>query len=331
MDKKDQSFWQLAASALHHEPDEKEQPDLPELKDDESRNLFQKARNIRLGLNEMKTVRGINSESSWKSIQRQIWIGKLKSHSLMAMKYAAVILITLLVGHLLRPVGDHQMPVQYAEIEVADGQMSHMTLFDGTEVWLNSGSRFRYPNQFNRDQRDVFLDGEGYFRVTPNKKLPFKVKTNQMEVEVLGTSFNISAYRDEANQSVVLEEGKVQINRTNGEKLLELFPGQRAGRNAPSEKFVVERVRTEDFTGWKNGIIVFQSETLAEIAGKLERWYNVEVRFISPGLEQYKITGTILRNKPIHQTLQAFELLAPIQAEYLPQTNQKDIINIRKK
>ncbi|WP_423130437.1 FecR family protein [Gaoshiqia sp. Z1-71] len=331
MDKNDQTFWQLVASALHREPEEAELPDFLELTDEAHHGSFQKAQNIRHGLNEIKTVGGINSESSWKSIHRKIRISKLKSYSLIVSKYAAVILITLLVGHLLRSAGDHNRPVQYAEIEVADGQMSHMTLFDGTEVWLNSGTRFKYPNQFNQNQREVYLEGEGYFRVTPNKKLPFKVKTNQMEVEVLGTSFNISAYGDEAGQSVVLEEGKVQINRANGEKLLELFPGQRAERHSASEKFVVEHVRTDDFTGWKNGIIVFQDETLAGIAGKLERWYNVEVRFISPGLEQYKITGTILRNKPIHQTLQAFELLAPIQAEYLPQPNSKDIINIRKK
>ncbi|MCW0483030.1 FecR family protein [Gaoshiqia sediminis] len=331
MENNDQTFWKSAVSDLHQAQEENRQSDLTEESQAAYDRVYRDAAKIRNGLKEVGSAYQINSTASWKNIRRHARVQQMRAMGFVVARYAAVILIALLIGNYLHPFRMDNLDVQYAAIEVPFGQTSRITLFDGTEVWLNSGSRFKYPNQFNQHQREVYLEGEGFFKVTPNKKLPFKVKTERMEVEVLGTSFNVSAYHDEAGHSVVLEEGKVQINEPDGKKLLELEPGQRAEQDLADGKFVVEQVRATDYTSWKNGTIVFQAESLGEIANKLERWYNVEIRIESDELERYRITGAILRNKPIHQTLQAFELLAPIQSEYLPQTNAKDIINIRKK
>jgi transmembrane sensor len=332
MNKHDRDIWQLIASGLYSELEDQEQDSFRELKKEkDTEELLQRADQIHKALDEIKSTRQIDSAASWGSIHRQIRFSTVKSFSLAAFKYAAIVLITLLAGYFLYPLRTSNPDMPYTVLDVPAGQTSHLTLSDGTEVWLNSGSTFRYPDQFNRKERNVYLEGEGFFKVTPNKAIPFKVGTVNMEVEVLGTAFNISSYEKSEKQSVVLEEGRVQINRTDGRKLLELVPGQMAERKAASGPFRITTVHTKDYTGWKDGIIVFESETLAGIAKKLERWYNVEICFESTELEQYRITGTILRNKPVYQIIQAIELLAPVKFEYQPKTNQKDLITIIKK
>ena len=332
MDKQHRDIWQLIASGLHSELEDQEQASFRELeKEKETGELLKRAGNIHEALHEMGSLEHVNQTASWGSVQRQIRFSVVKSFSLAAFKYAAVVLIALLAGYFLYPLRTANLNTSYTVLDVPAGQTSHLTLSDGTEVWLNSGSTFRYQDRFNRAERNVYLDGEGFFKVTPDKTKPFKVKTATMEVEVLGTAFNISSYKESERQSVVLEEGKVQINGTDGRKVAELAPGQMAERRAASGKLLITAVHTKDYTGWKDGVIVFESETLAGISKKLERWYNVEVCFGSAELGQYQISGTILRDKPIYQIMQAIELLAPVKFEYQPRTNQKDLITILKK
>lgn len=332
MEKEEKLYWDLLAKKLHSELDESDQSYFDKLSYFQgNQQIYRKAEQIKDGLNAIKPVYGIDSEASWNRIRRSTYRNFVASFATHAIKYAAIILISLLIGNYIHSFKNSSDPIQYAEIEVLNGQMGHVFLFDGTEVWLNSGSKFKYPNHFNKNERNVYLDGEAYFKVAHNKELPFKVKTENVEVEVLGTSFNISAYRLEQNQLIVLEKGSVQINQLNGEKLLKLCPGQLAERSNKTKQIQVRNVRTNQYTSWKNGIIVFESESLGEIAKKLERWYNVEIRFENENLKQYRITGTLLRNKPIDQTIKAIELLSPIKYEYVIKTDQKDIITIKKK
>jgi ferric-dicitrate binding protein FerR (iron transport regulator) len=332
MNKNDQYLWQLISSELYSELGDQEQASFSDLKKEkETRELLQKTGKMHQMLREMATLEDVHDKASWGSVQRRIRFNTVKSFSLTALKYAAIVLIALLTGYFLYPLHTGSPDMHDTVLDVPAGQTSHLTLSDGTEVWLNSGSTFRYPDQFNRKERNVYLKGEGFFKVTPDKTMPFKVKTANMEVKVLGTAFNVSSYGEGEKQSVILEEGRVEIDRADGSKPVELIPGQMAERKTVSGPFQVTSVRAKDYTNWKDGIIVFELETLAGISKKLERWYNVEVRFESAELERYRITGTILRNKPVYQITQAIELLAPVEFEYQPRTNQKDLITIVKK
>ena len=219
----------------------------------------------------------------------------------------------------------------YAEMEVMYGQTGHLFLFDGTEVWLNSGTKFKYPNKFNQNERNVFMEGEAYFKVAPNKHLPFKVKTGKLEVEVLGTSFNLSAYPSEPTQSVFLDEGKVQINDMVGHKIGDIIPGQIAVKTDGNSSIQVQNADSYFYTSWKDGKITFSSEKLSDIAKKMERWYNVEIRFSQESLKDYNFSGTILRAKPIDQTIMAMEQLAPIRFQYQVRPNEKNLITIMSK
>lgn len=330
MNKNDKQIWDLIAGKLYGELDSGENSLLEEeLEDRQNQRLFSKGEKIHQGLNEAKRLQHSNKPGSWKTIENRIRFRKVGTYTGTFLKYAAILVVAFVSGLYVQSIfTDRDQEVQYAEIEVMYGQTSHLFLFDGTEVWLNSGTRFKYPNKFNQNERIVFMEGEAYFKVAPNKCLPFKVKTGKLEVEVLGTSFNLSAYPSEPTQSVFLDEGKVQINDTEGEKIGEISPGQMAVKTDGNSTIQVQDADSYFYTSWKEGKIIFNSEKLSEIAKKMERWYNVEIRFEKESLKDFNFSGTILRNKPIDQTIMAMELLAPIRFHYQVRPKERNLITI---
>ncbi|MGV8091598.1 MAG: FecR family protein [Mangrovibacterium sp.] len=325
MGKKDTSYWGLIIDKLHHELGKTEQTAFDGwVQEEGNKQIYHEAEKIHEGI---KVLKGLNKESSWKSIHRTILRTIFKRYAVVTLKYAAVILITFLIGDNFHYFRQRDSNLQYAEVEVLNGQMGHLFLFDGTEVWLNSGSHFKYPNRFNRDERKVFLRGEAFFKVHHDKHLPFVVQTDKMDVEVLGTSFNVSAYPEEEEYSVTLEQGSVNIRSANQKQGTVLTPGQRASVGG-SGTIHVERVPVKKYTDWKEGRIVFDAESLGEIARKLERWYNVTINFDSEELKAFRVTGRIIRNKPIDQTMKAIEMLTPVRYQYHIRQDGKDVIKI---
>ena len=333
MEKNENKYWDLIAGKLHGELDHEENALLEqELDDPRNRRLFAKGNQIYQGLKDAKQLHESDKTDSWNAIENAVVKKRFLHSSAVLLKYAAILVLAFVSGlyaHslLTRDSSD----VQYTEMEVMYGQTGHLFLFDGTEVWLNSGTKFKYPNKFNQNERNVFMEGEAYFKVAPNKQLPFKVKTGKLEVEVLGTSFNVSAYPSEENQSVFLVEGSVQINNPEGNKIGEISPGQIAVKTEGSPAIQVQNADPYFYTSWKNGKIIFNSEKLSEIAKKMERWYNVEIRFSMESLKDYNFSGTILRAKPIDQTIMAMEQLAPIRFQYQVRPNEKNLITIMSK
>lgn len=333
MEQKDHiSFWDLIAGKLHGELDHNESALFEkELENKQNQNLFEKGNRIHLAIRDLKDLQESDKDDSWNTIYKQVRTKKINILTKNLLKYAAILAIAFSSGFYaqsrLTPK-DKEQEVQYAEVEVMYGQTGHLFLFDGTEVWLNSGSKFKYPNKFNQKERNVYIEGEAFFKVTPNKNLPFKVKTEKLEVEVLGTSFNVSAYPQDQDQSVVLVEGKVQINNPEGTKIGEITPGQIALKTEGDETLKIQDIDPYFYTSWKDGKVTFHAESLYEIAKKMERWYNVEIRFEKENLKNYKFSGTILRNKPIDQTIMAMELLAPIKFNYQVRVNEKNVITI---
>lgn len=333
MKENDLQYWDLIAGKLHNELDSAENALFEKgLEEQSNQNYFAKSQKIQEGLKEAKQLQKSDKNASWNTIAKKVRIKTIEIYSKIFLKYAAILVVAFIAGsyfHSLTKFGNQE--VQYAEMEVMYGQIGHLFLFDGTEVWLNSGTKFKYPNQFNQDERNVFIEGEAFFKVTPNKHLPFKVKTGKLEIEVLGTSFNVSAYPGESYQTVVLVEGKVQLNNTEGKKIVEMVPGQIAVKTEGDTVVQVQNVDPYFYTSWKDGKVIFSDEKLGDIAKKMERWYNVEIRFEIENLKDFKFTGTILRNKPIDQTIKAIELLAPIRFNYVVKTDGKSVITIAQK
>jgi transmembrane sensor len=173
------------------------------------------------------------------------------------------------------------------------GGQYQIILPDGTKVWLNSASSLRFPTYFTGTSRQVEITGEAYFEVTKNPAMPFKVKTNRADIEVLGTHFNVMAYDDESVMKTTLLEGAVNI--TSGNFSARLKPGQQAQINKTGQNKVVDNVDTDDETAWKNGIFQFRDAGIDVILRQAARWYDVDIAYKN-GVPPREFTGRISRN-----------------------------------
>lgn len=170
-------------------------------------------------------------------------------------------------------------------IQTPRGGEYRLMLSDGTRVYLNALSTLRFPVAFDGGHRIVELSGEAYFEVSRNE-CPFVVKTRQMEVEVMGTSFNLSAYPDETVHTTLVE-GSVKVSAPGAGSRL-LLPSEQASLPTTGDRWRVKRVDTDCYTAWTRGKILFKDERLDELMKQLARWYGVEICFTDPSLQSLR-------------------------------------------
>lgn len=169
-----------------------------------------------------------------------------------------------------------QALIEYNQLIVPVGKRSSISLPDGTTLWLNSGSRLIYPSVFAKNKREVYLDGEMFLSVAPDKDRPFIVATNKIEIEVLGTMFNITAYEQDKEQSVVLVSGAVSV-KGKGKEEIRMKPNERL--LVSDDKSSLTVVNTSFYTSWKDGRYMYESEKLGVILDKLSRYYGKEIYY----------------------------------------------------
>lgn len=180
------------------------------------------------------------------------------------------------------------------------GKQFEVKLPDGSRAWLNAGSSLTFPAAFGKLERQVSMTGEAYFEIAKNKKHPFKVKTREMEVKVLGTHFNVSAYTDDEDVSTTLLEGAVEVRNHNQQ--LRILPGEVATWNDNENKFNTNLADLEAALAWKNGYFIFNEEHIQEIMKKLSRWYNVPVVY-EGNLSGLNFSAKISRKASIAEVL----------------------------
>lgn len=183
------------------------------------------------------------------------------------------------------------------------GGQYQVVLPDGTKVWLNAASRLKYPLAFAGNERLVELEGEAYFETVKNAHQPFKVKAGNFEVQVLGTSFDIMAYKDEKNTHATLISGAVKVASDKASKLLQ--PGQQAVMNANAD-IGVNTVNTGEVIAWKNGYFSFRDADIAAVMRQLERWYDVTVSYPS-GIPKGTFSGEMGRGLTLTEALKILE------------------------
>lgn len=192
----------------------------------------------------------------------------------------------------------------YNTVIVPYGKRSKITLPDNSTIWLNSGTKLVYPAQFANEKREVFLEGEAIFDVTPNKKAPFHVVTKQLEVKVLGTNFDLCAYADDSLVNTILVHGSVELsyNKSSifGASKEVMVPGMLAAYDLKSKKLVQQNVDTKDFLSWKEGYLIMKKNTLSNIVQKLSRYYNVSIEIENQELLDVTFSGQLdLRSSAI--------------------------------
>ncbi len=179
-------------------------------------------------------------------------------------------------------INEKTRKIRFNEVIIPFGKKSSLVLADGTRVWLNAGSRFAFPPDFNGKNREVYLEGEGYFEVAKDEGQPFIISTNNINIEILGTKFNISAYNSDDFIETVLLEGSVNIwerNKLFKEKIL-MIPNQKATYSKIQRDIVLKtEPMPEAYIAWVEGWYEFTNENLDQVLKKLERYYNINFEY----------------------------------------------------
>ncbi len=233
------------------------------------------------------------------------------------LKIAAVLLIAafLFVGGYSVLHRSHQDTLAFIQVKVPRGLKKMLVLPDSTRVWINSESTFQYPEHFSGETRTVHLTGEAYFEVTKDASHPFIVSTPEMNVKVLGTGFDVSAYP--ANQvSATLVHGRIMAYHINASGNIEnevvLSPGERSIFKPEKNIFIVKKVNTKIYTSWKEGKLVFNDTPFSEIVKRINRWYNVDMVVNDKTIEHFNCTVEF-KNDSLPSVLKLLEAITPIR------------------
>lgn len=206
-----------------------------------------------------------------------------------------------------------QQEIQYNTLITPKSKVFNVVLSDGTKVWLNASSAIKYPTQFSADSRTVYLTGEAFFDVTKDANRPFIVSTNDMEIEVLGTSFNVMAYPEDNLVEATLVTGEVKVKTSNSNCVLK--PGKQAKLDRNLESLKEVPVNTDLYTSWKDGKYIFEYVNIETVMTKLSRWYGMNITFQNEKDKNFHFTGTLHKYDDIRQTLHIIELATNVKFE----------------
>ncbi len=190
-------------------------------------------------------------------------------------------------------------------LQTPEGGQYSVVLPDGTRVWLNAASTLKYPSAFTGKERRVELSGEAYFEVKKNTEMPFRVYARGMELEVLGTHFNVMAYPNEQDIRTTLTEGAVKLKQGNAS--IQLEPGYVASISPGDTDFEKYAANEAHELAWKNGLFSFNKADIPTIMRQIERWYKIKVVYAGDVPEKH-IVGEISRNSPLSKVLRVLEL-----------------------
>ncbi|SEK27667.1 FecR family protein [Parapedobacter koreensis] len=202
----------------------------------------------------------------------------------------------------------------YTEHSTIAGQRKLLKLADGSRVWLGNVSTIRYPKDFQPDKREVFLEGQAFFEVSPDSIRPFLVHTDGLDVRVLGTSFNVKSYSNEGVQTVSVATGKVSVKPTNDRQEWMLEKGQQVSYHSATKKGVMQETDLSEALNWKDGELIFRDMPLEEIAMQLERWYGVTITIASPSVNNRQLSLSV-KDEPLQAVLKMLSLAGDFHFE----------------
>ena len=229
-------------------------------------------------------------------------------------RYAAVLLFLLAVPAILYKANYFGGDAELITVSIGQTDSSKFVhLSDGSSVWLNSNSSITYPERFSKSERIVQLAGEAYFEVSHDSIHPFKVQTQNIQVKVLGTSFNVRSYSSEINTEATLVEGKVVIQNKDGNSLATLAPGQMAEYDKTSQYLAVKAVDPNGSIAWRHGLIVFTNATLDDITGKLSELFEVHFIINGASAQHTSYNFSFRKGQPIDKVLEMLSFIAPVK------------------
>lgn len=276
----------------------------------ENRKLYADLRDIWLSSGTSGNADEYDLEGAIRKFREQISSKEQPSgkqiHLMSILKYAAVAALVLAIPFSYYfGTRNSALDNSTTTIACAFGDKTSIVLPDSSKVWLNSGSKISFCSDFKNKERNVQLEGEAFFSVTKDKRHPFKVKTAGIQVEVLGTQFNLKAYPEEKTISTTLVEGSLLVSSNTQET--RIAPDQKLVFDKANQKMVLQNLAdTAPETEWKDGRFVFRNETLEELEPRLERWFDVEIVFADEQAKRRRFTG-VLERESILEAISYFD------------------------
>ncbi len=225
-------------------------------------------------------------------------------------------------GEITANAGAEQIKVSKTEEEttlntliVPKGKRSSLTLADGSKVWINSGSTLKFPTTFDANKREIWVNGEIYIEVEKNKDQPFYVNTDRMVINVVGTQFNVTAYDEDTDYSVVLVEGCVDVSVD--EEKARLQPSQML--SVSKDQISVKKINVNNYISWKEGYLQFTSEPLSNILKRLSRYYDTPIDY-DENIAQLKCNGKLVLFDNLEDVMKTIYNTIPI--EYSQKTDR---------
>ncbi len=311
---------------------------------EQNREELEQIRKMLLKVDTFYKAKNFDSGKAWKNVHSQITRQQLKVIQpkkrrkevlLQFYKYAAIIVIAILLGTMGYYLGiKNQVSVVYGELISGKKQVvNEYTLPDGTLVALNSNSQLTFPKHFKGDVREVTIQGEAFFDVTPDPEKPFIINAGNAQVKVLGTSFNVNAYPENETVEVVVKTGKVQLIRkiqgNNSETSDKVFlvPGDKG--TLINESNLIEKTENKNpnYMAWKTHDLIFDDVPLSEVIQCLEKVYHVDIRVTEPGMNNLLLNAHF-NKKPVDFVMDVVRLTFNLE---LTMENEQFILSSRKK
>jgi ferric-dicitrate binding protein FerR (iron transport regulator) len=265
---------------------------------------------------ELKMQTKIDASHNWQELSSKIKREKLKINFLKIIRSSAAVLLlpVLLFAAILNNRLEYLNNQQIAQLEItsAYGTVSRTILPDSSKVWLNSGTKLSYPQQFAGNRRLVHLSGEAYFKVSSNKLNRFDVVADGLFVSAYGTEFNVSSYKEDDKVDVTLVNGNIDVTDMKTDAVFKILPEQSLTYNRMDNQMSIAQSNVVVKTGWKDGKIVFRRATMEEITKRLSRHFNVDIHLEGKELYNYEYSATFT-TETLHEVLQLLTKTAPIR------------------
>jgi transmembrane sensor len=237
------------------------------------------------------------------------------------LKYAAVFVLAIGISSLFDYFRSDKINPSAAPgvntVIAENGHLSKVILPDSSVVWLNAGTRITYRNDFAAGNREVTLRGQAFFKVTKNEKIPLKVFCGDLQIKVMGTQFDVSAYPEDKSIRVFLETGKVEIlHPTALSSPYHLNPGEMAEYDKQYENITKSKPDPGKFVSWKEGILVFRDDPMEEVIPKLQRYYNINIEVNSPSIYQSVFTAT-LKGETLEEVFKSISFACSVRAQII--------------
>lgn len=285
---------------------------------------YRKMQDVFIASHLLDPIDNTQQERVWKQLMEKIKIRRKTTSNLRIITRwvaaAAFIVFVYLIGS---QISGHMGSTGQHIITSDFNKQLFVVLNDGSKIWLNKDTRLSYSKDYGKKKREVYLTGEAYFEIAKDVSKPFVLKTRHMDINVLGTQFNVKAFDNDPETVTTLVEGSIRIQTSENEKII-LQPGQQLCYETNSKKIKVHDVHSEQYTEWKNHQIVFNEELFENVLTRLEKEYNLVIHLQNEKLANRKITAKFDANEKPEKILSILQ--SSLSFKYFI---ENDTINIK--